>query len=101
MQVVWHQQLDLWQAWMEPLGPAAPQGVPAAAHSSPGGQELHQPWTEGDSSVAVTMVQMFKSTLLFTHATLASECRAAPHSGCVSVSVSVSVTHKQREDIRI
>lgn len=71
MQLVWHQQLDLWQAWMEPLFPAAPQSMPTQAAGS---SDMMQPWTEGDSTVAVTMVEMFKSTLLFTHATLASKC---------------------------
>ena len=84
MQVVWHQQLDLWQAWMEPLVPAAPQGVPTQVA---GGNDMMQPWTEADSNVAMTMVEMFKSTLLFTHATLASECCSVCLRVCVCVCV--------------
>lgn len=66
MQVVWQEQLRLWQAWLEPLPPpntSTPVGVIA--------DTMLQPWTEGDNTVAVTMVEMFKSTLLFTHTTLA------------------------------
>ena len=87
MQVVWHQQLDLWQAWMEPLVPAAPQGMPTQVA---GGNDMMQPWTEADSSVAMTMVEMFKSTLLFTHATLASEC-------CCCCCVCVCERERERE----
>ncbi|XP_076447261.1 ectopic P granules protein 5 homolog [Babylonia areolata] len=75
IQLVWIQQLNAWQAWMEPL----PCNVPPAHGASV--VEMMEPWTEGDTVVAVSMVESFKSTLMFTHTTLANT--APQFSSCV------------------
>ncbi|XP_070191920.1 ectopic P granules protein 5 homolog [Littorina saxatilis] len=69
LHAVWIQQLTLWCAWMEPMTPPAP---PSGAAQIAGVDGVMQPWTEADSTVAVTMVETFKSTLLFLRDTLAS-----------------------------
>nr|KAG5697609.1 hypothetical protein BaRGS_001034 [Batillaria attramentaria] len=53
MEVVWRQQLDLWRAWLEPISAATTNTGPSAT----GADNMLQPWTEGDSTVAVTMLK--------------------------------------------